>query len=199
MEVGTIGSLTPLETSQANNSFAELGSEAFLQLLIAQITNQDPLEPMGNAELLEQLSSVREIELSTTLTNTLRDLAGQDRFTSASSLIGKYVTSAPGSDGLTHRGLVLGVRFLDGGAPLLQLSDGTELPIEQVLTVEAPIQAAEGLVGLSITGIDRRDTGEIELVEGHVTGVRVEPSGEIFLELDSGQDLRFRDFLAVSS
>ena len=157
MEIANVATETALRSTGAN-TFAELGSEDFLQLLITQITNQDPLEPMGNAELLEQLSLVRELEVSTTLTDTLQRLAGQDRFSSAPSLIGKFVSSSPGADGLVQSGVVLGVRFTDDGRPLLQLSDGTELPIERVLTVEAPLQAAEALVGQSVTGIDRRRT-----------------------------------------
>lgn len=200
MDIGNIATLaSTAQASQATNSFAELGSEEFLKLLITQIANQDPLEPMGNAELLAQLSSIREIELSSTLTDTLRELTGQDRFTSASSLIGKYVTSPPGADGLSHRGIVQGVRFTDGGSPLLQLSDGTEVPVVQVLTVESPVQVAESLIGQTVTGIDRRNPAEVKLVEGFVTGVRIEPTGELFLEFDSGDDLRFRDFLSISS
>ena len=200
MEVGNIATLaSSAEASQATNAFAALGSQEFLKLLIAQISNQDPLEPMGNAELLAQLSSIREIELSSTLTDTLRELTGQDRFTSASSLIGKYVTSPPGADGLIHRGIVVGVRFAGGGSPLLQLSDGTEVAVENVLTVESPVRAAESLIGQTITGIDRRNPAAVELVEGLVTGVRIEPTGELFLEFDSGDDLRFQDFLSISS
>ena len=185
--------------SPGTNTFAELGSEDFLRLLITQITNQDPFEPMGNAELLNQLSSIRDLELSTTLTDTLQKLAGQDRFSSASSLIGKFVSSSPGADGLVQLGVVLGVRFTDDGQPLLQLSDGSELPIERVLTVEAPLQAAEALVGQSVTGIDRRKPTEPELVEGVVTAVRAESLGELFLELDNGKELRFRDVLSATS
>ena len=198
MEVDNIGTLAA-QGSTGTSAFSELGSEDFLQLLIAQIANQDPLEPMGNAELLEQLSSVRELELSTTLTDTLRKVAGQNQFSSASSLIGKFVSSAPGADGLAQRGVVQAVRFTDDGKPLLQLSDGTELPIERVLTVESPVRAAEALVGQSITGMDRRKPTEPELIEGVVTAVRAESMGEIFLELDNGKEVRFRDVLSATS
>lgn len=198
MEVDNIGT-SAAQGSTATRGFAELGSEDFLQLLITQITNQDPLEPMGNAELIEQLSSVRELELSVTLTDTLKKLAGQDRFSSASSLIGKFVSALPGADGLTQRGVVQAVRFTDSGQPFLQLSDGTELPIERVATVESPIRAAETLIGQSVTGIDRTKPTEPELVDGVVTAVRAASLGEIFLELDNGKELRFRDVLSATS
>ncbi len=200
MEVGMIApTVSPPDSSSAPNTFADLGSEDFLRLLIAQLINQDPLEPMGNAELLEQLSSVRELELSTTLTDSLRRLTGQERFGSATALIGKYVASLPGSDGLAHRGIVVAIRFGGDGSPILQLSDGTEIPVERVGTVEPPVRAAEALVGQAIVGLDQRDPSNPEVVEGVVTGVRVESSGEVFLELDNGKDLRFRDFVSIAS
>ncbi len=190
---------SPVGDSARASGFSDLGSDDFLQLLITQITHQDPLEPMGNTELLEQLASVREIELSTTLTESLRQLTGQDRFSSAPSLIGKYITSVPGSDGLSRQGVVVGVRFADAGKPMLQLSDGSEVPVEQVLTIEPPLRAAEALVGQTIVGVDRRDPGKPEMVEGLVTSVRADGSGEVVLELDSGQQLRFRDVMGVTT
>jgi len=163
-----------------------------------QLRNQDPLEPVDNAELLEQISSVREIELSTTLTESLRLLTGQQRFASASSLIGQYVTGLAGADGMAESGIVVGVRFADAGQPILQLSNGSEIPLEQVSTIESPLRAAEALVGQPIVGLDRRDPADPQVVEGIVTGVRFDTQGEVLLELDTGQDLRFRDFVRVA-
>ena len=163
-----------------------------------QLRNQDPLEPVDNAELLGQISSIREIELSTTLTESLRLLTGQQRFASASSLIGQYVTGLAGADGMAESGIVVGVRFADAGQPILQLSNGNEIPLEQVSTIESPLRAAEALVGQPIVGLDRRDPADPQVVEGIVTGVRFDTQGEVLLELDTGQDLRFRDFVRVA-
>ena len=197
-----ISSLSSLSTSAgatAPNSFPDLGSEDFLKLLIMQLRNQDPLEPVDNAELLEQISSVREIELSTTLTESLRLLTGQQRFASASSLIGQYVTGLAGADGTAESGIVVGVRFADAGQPILQLSNGSEIPLEQVGTIESPLRAAEALVGQPILGLDRRDPADPRVVEGIVTSVRIDTQGEVLLELDTGQDLRFRDFVRIAA
>ena len=191
--------LSPSTGAQTTNSFSELGSSEFLSLLIAQLRNQDPLEPVGNAELLQQISSVRDIELSTTLTETLRSLTGGQRFASASSLIGQYVVGAPGAEGVVAQGLVVGIRFADGGQPILRLAGGGELPMDQLDTIESPVQAAEALTGQAVVGVDRRGSGASEVVEGVVTGVRVDALGEVVLELDSGRDLRFRDVVTVTS
>ena len=55
----------------------------FLQLMITQLTNQDPLAPTDNQALLDQLSSIRDIQLSTRLTETLQSLTGQQRYSGA--------------------------------------------------------------------------------------------------------------------
>ncbi len=180
------------------SSFADLGSDDFLALLITQLRTQDPLEPMGNQELLEQLSAVRDIETSTTLTEMLRNLAGQQRFASASGLIGQHVTGMVEEDGSAQQGTVVGIRFLDDGRPILQLADGSELALDRVATIESPLRAAEALLGQSIVGVDRRDAAEPEIVEGLATAVRTDAQGEILLELDTGQDLRFRDVVSLA-
>jgi len=197
--ISSLSSPSPPAGAGAPNSFPELGSEDFLRLLIMQLRNQDPLEPVDNAELLGQISSIREIELSTTLTESLRLLTGQQRFASASSLIGQYVTGLAGADGMAESGIVVGVRFADAGQPILQLSNGNEIPLEQVSTIESPLRAAEALVGQPIVGLDRRDPADPQVVEGIVTGVRFDTQGEVLLELDTGQDLRFRDFVRVAA
>lgn len=189
--------LSPPSGADAANSFADMGSEDFLKLLIMQLRNQDPLEPVGNEELLRQISSIREIELSTTLTDSLRALTGQQHFASASSLIGQYVTGLPDEDGAAVSGIVVGVRFADEGRAILRLADGSEMPLEQVSTIEPPLRAAEALIGQAVIGLDRRDPANPEVVEGIATGVRVDTSGEVLLELDTGQDLRFRDIVSV--
>lgn len=176
------------------SSFSGLGSEEFLKLLITQLTTQDPLAPTGNEELLRQIASIREIELSTMLTKSLSTLGGQQRFASASALIGHYVTSVPDAGGSITSGVVVGVRFETDGSPLLLLANGSELSLESVSTIEPQRRAGEALMGRSVVGIDGRDASAARLIEGIVTGVRVDEEGEVILELDSGDELRMRDY-----
>jgi flagellar basal-body rod modification protein FlgD len=191
--------LSPSTAPKAANSFSDMGSGEFLKLLITQLTSQDPMQPMGNEELLRQISSIREIELSTTLTESLRSLTGQQNVTAASSMIGQYVTGAPGANGQVSSGLVVGVRFADGGRPVLLLSNGVEMPLEKVSLIQPPRQAAEALVGRTVMGIDQRDPKKPQVVEGVVTAARVDDKGEAFLELDTGGELRLRDLVSVTT
>lgn len=197
----SINATTSLAFTSVGNrveSLPGLGSQDFLKLLVAQLTNQDPLDPTSNQELFQQIASIREIELSTTLTDSLRTLTGQQRFSSASSLIGQYVTSLPDANGLEDRGVVVGVRFAVDGRPILLLGSGAELQLDRLSTIELPLRAGEALVGQKITGVDRRDPSDPRAVEGVVTGVRLNEGGDVVLELDSGDDLRLADVMTVT-
>jgi flagellar basal-body rod modification protein FlgD len=183
----------------SSNAASALGSDDFFQLLVTQLTNQDPLEPTGNEELLKQISSIREIELSTTLTESLERLTGQQHFAAASGLIGQYVTGTPGDDGSAASGLVIGVRFAEGGRAILQLSSGAELPVEQLSTVRSPLDAAQALVGLQVVGVDRSDAAAPQLREGVVASVGSNARGEPRLELDTGDAVDLRDVISIAA
>jgi len=179
-------------------SMADLTSQDFLKLLVTQLTYQDPMEPMGNEELLRQISSIRDIELSTTLSNSLRNLTGQQHFSSASGLIGQHVTTVPDEVGATVSGVVVGVRFTGSGDAVLVLSNGVEAPLQQVAAIQSPVRAAEALVGQNVIGLDRQDPANPRAVEGVVMGVRVDEQGEPILELDTGDALRMRDLVGAA-
>jgi flagellar basal-body rod modification protein FlgD len=189
---------TPVRAaSGGSDAFGELRSEDFLRLLITQLTTQDPFEPTGNQELFEQISSIRNIELSTTLTDSLRTLTGRQRFASASSLVGLYVTGTPDESGAEAAGIVRSVRFDAIGQTILELANGSVLPLTQLNTIESPLQAAERLMGQTVHGLDRRNPSEPRTVEGIVTAARLDGAGEVLLDLDTGGDLRFRDVIFI--
>lgn len=192
-------SIHTMSGAATKNSFSDLDSDDFLKLLIMQLRNQDPLEPLDNNEMLQQIASIRDIELNTTLTDSLRAVAGRQDFASASSIIGQYVTSASTDGSAPHAGIVVAVRFTDAGQAVLRLADGSELPMDKVGTIESPMRVAEGLIGKGIVGLDRRDPTAQEVVEGVVANVRKGDQGDIVLELESGQDLRLRDVVGVGA
>ncbi len=68
----------------ASNSTSGLDKEAFLQLLVAQMQYQDPLEPMDNTEYIAQLATFSQLEA----TQNLADTVSQGM---ANSLVGQYV------------------------------------------------------------------------------------------------------------
>lgn len=71
--------------------FSAIGSDQFMQLLIAELQNQDPLEPMKNSDMVQQMSQIRNIGATDQLTRTLSNLRESQELVTASGLIGQKV------------------------------------------------------------------------------------------------------------
>ena len=94
--MATISALNPtLPTAQADkpHDLKDLEVDQFLQLMITELTNQDPLNPMDNTQLVEQIGQIRQITATTQLSDTLAILQAGQNLTTASSLIGKRVAA----------------------------------------------------------------------------------------------------------
>lgn len=71
-----------------------LGKDAFLQLLVTQLKNQNPLDPQDNSAFVAQLAQFSSLEGITTLNSTVSGLAGNynsSQALQASSLVGRNV------------------------------------------------------------------------------------------------------------
>lgn len=78
----------------------ELGKNDFLKLLVAQMNNQNPLEPQDNTEFVAQLAQFSSVEGIDNLNNTVDDMATELRSSQAlqaSSLVGQSVV-VPGNE-----------------------------------------------------------------------------------------------------
>jgi len=121
------------------SQLAGISGEDFINILVKQLQYQDPFEPMGNAEMVAQLSTIRELEMNTRLSAKLEQITDQQRYGSAAALIGKYVQgSVSDAEGNTFEveGIVAGVRFTPSGEVMLELDTGEVLPLTglQVVT-----------------------------------------------------------------
>ncbi len=72
----------------------ELGQDAFLKLVVAQLENQDPLKPMENGEFLSQLAQFQSVTGIDELNNSVEKMANafqSNQALQASSLVGRWV------------------------------------------------------------------------------------------------------------
>lgn len=72
----------------------ELGKDAFLTLMVAQLKNQNPLEPMENSEFVAQLAQFSSVEGIQKLNETVGSMATSfqsSQALQASSLVGRWV------------------------------------------------------------------------------------------------------------
>ncbi len=114
---------TPTSQITGNDS---LDKEAFLKLLVAQLKNQDPLEPMDDKEFISQIAQF------STLESTQNVYAGVNQL-KALSLIGKSISATSIYGSGTVAGIVDGVRVYNGNAYVIV--DGVDIPVENILTV----------------------------------------------------------------
>ena len=118
--------------AQVNAGLTGIRSEDFMAILIKQLEFQDPFEPVTNEEMIAQMSTIRELELNTRLSDRLDQVTEQQRFASAASLIGKYAKGVVGDgEGNTFEleGIVTGVRFTPSGEAMLELDTGEVMPM----------------------------------------------------------------------
>ena len=92
---GYMPSVTGAETSKDTKS-ATLNYESFLKLLVAQMKNQDPTNPMSSSEQIAQLATFSQVEQTIKTNTNLESLLQRTSLSEANSAIGKTVTSADG-------------------------------------------------------------------------------------------------------
>ncbi len=109
-------------TTAANK--AALDYDTFLQLLIAQMQNQDPTEPMDSSEQIAQLATFSQVEQTIETNKNLEALLQSNSLSQAGAIIGKTVSSLDGE----VSGIVKEVQIMSDGAVAV-LEDGTKMVV----------------------------------------------------------------------
>ena len=116
---------SPAATASSTPSTAattqSLGYNDFLTLLMAEMKNQDPTQPMDPSALVSQLATVSEVGQSVQTNTTLASLLTATSLSQAEQLIGRTVTSADG----TTSGQVASVSVTSTGAVATLANGGT--------------------------------------------------------------------------
>ncbi|HET6423835.1 MAG TPA: flagellar hook capping FlgD N-terminal domain-containing protein [Planctomycetaceae bacterium] len=114
--------------------FSGMTSEDFMKLLITQLQNQDPSNPMDSDQLLNQVSQMRSLQANLELESAMKGLTLSQQLSSASNLIGKTITAVTGDQDVTVKGEVESVLVKDGKT-LLRV-DGQNIPMDDITGVE---------------------------------------------------------------
>lgn len=143
-------SITPTEGVGPTSVFApqtaaSTGSTAdkdmFLQLMVAQMKYQDPMNPTDSSQFLSQTAQFTALEKMQDVADQTGLLLGASLAFGASGMVGRTVTYGR-EDGTTATGTVTGVTFGATG-PVLDV-DGAEVPlslVQQVRDSAAPASA----------------------------------------------------------
>lgn len=107
-----------------------LDYDAFLKLLIAQMKNQDPMDPMKSTDYVAQLATFTQVEKAVQTNERMADLLTAARFQQAESLIGRSISNIDGS----ITGIVESAR-LSGQDVIAVLKNGQEVTMGTGITV----------------------------------------------------------------
>lgn len=134
--------VNPVSTSYYQNVRTQeekdkLGKDDFLKILVAQLSHQDPLNPMQDKEFIGQMTGFSTLEQIVNLNGSFSKFAAaQSGLSSYSASIGKEITWLDDSANGSQKGIVTGVAVRDGKA--YYMTDGQEIPVEKVDTIRQP-------------------------------------------------------------
>ncbi|GHS90476.1 hypothetical protein FACS1894139_00350 [Planctomycetales bacterium] len=164
----------------------QVSSDQFLQLLVTQMSNQDPLAPMQDTEMMAQYAQLQQLDNQQTMTSAMTDMRKEYAIQGASSLIGKSVT-ATDSSGKTTTGVAVSIVYAkDDNNVEIKLDDGTSVNYGDITSVEAMatganVNAASQMIGKFIIGIDENAKAYQGVVKNATTN-----GNAIFLETYDG-------------
>lgn len=157
---GSAASALPGQQREVSSSgYSDMSSEEFVEIMLTELSNQDPLEPNDSQALLEQISTIRSIESDLEMIDRLEDMVSSNEFASATSLVGSMVA---GVDDLGERvaDLVLSVTKTSDG-PIMNLVDGSRVPfanIDEVVTRSGLNDLEEAVSGSDDSDPDAGDS-----------------------------------------
>lgn len=91
-----------------------IGSDQFLQLLVAQLQNQDPLDPVSDKDFISQLSTLNTVQGLQDLNASFSEMLKLQQLTQGAELIGKTISYTPTDGGAAKSGKVSSVSVQNG-------------------------------------------------------------------------------------
>jgi flagellar basal-body rod modification protein FlgD len=119
--------------TSATQSSPTLDYNDFLQLMIAQLQNQDPLNPTDSSQFMSQIAEFSNVEQGINTNSKLDQLLVNSNISQASTMIGLVIT---GTDGT--QGVIESVRIDSSGSTAI-LTDGTQVPITAGVSIGYPV------------------------------------------------------------
>lgn len=120
-------------TTDANQ---ELGQDAFLQLLVAQLKYQDPMSPSDSSEFLSQTAQFTQVEKLEEIADAMATLSKNDQLSTIGNLVGQVVQYENALGQLVESAITSG-RIHEDGITLIG-EGGDEIGLAEVIGVTIP-------------------------------------------------------------
>lgn len=190
--------LSNYQKAERKTGSSELGKDDFLKLLMTQLQNQDPSNPMQDTEFIAQMAQFSSLEQMTNMNSTLERFISQQQqslLISYNQFVGQEVTwhkLIELEDGTTEvmegSGKVVSLQYKDETV-LFILEDGTELEppnISQVneTTNESNLIQASMMIGKKVTYVNESN----EEVTAVINSVSFK-NGKITFQLEGAENM----------
>ena len=119
--LGAVPGSTPKKTLDGSPN--GLGKDDFLKLLLAQLSNQDPLKPLEDKEFIAQLAQFNTLEQMQQMNTHMLDLLAGMSLAEGSNLLGKFVEAGSVS------GVVNSVAMVGGKAQITLATDDGNIQV----------------------------------------------------------------------
>jgi flagellar basal-body rod modification protein FlgD len=130
--LSTQGTQLSTSASMTSSAGAQLGQNQFLQLMMDQLKNQDPLSPSDPSQYLSELAQFSSLEQMNNVATASSAGANDTANTQAIALIGHNV-SYTDANGKGQTGTVSQVQFTSSG-PSLTIGSTSGIPLTEVTT-----------------------------------------------------------------
>ncbi|MGM7681697.1 flagellar hook assembly protein FlgD [Cytobacillus sp. Hm23] len=174
-------SLATYEQEQRNTGSSALGKDEFLKILMTQLQNQDPLNPMEDKDFIAQMATFSSLEQMTNMNDSIERLIEQtiqtnlvsyQQFVGKEVLYHQVVENTEDTDEPTiveGTGVIKSVQYNDGEVSF-ELEDGTVINTGNIsginnTTSDNQILQGSELIGKTVTWIGEDETEITSIVQ----------------------------------
>jgi flagellar basal-body rod modification protein FlgD len=123
---------------------SQLGKDAFMKILVTQLKNQDPLEPLKDREFISQMTQFSNLEQITNLgksMNSFMEFQLNGAISKHAHLIGQHAYWEQVQDGVksSGEGIVQAVSMKNGEV-FIDLDNGNKIAVQDVYRVEKVVE-----------------------------------------------------------
>ena len=131
---GTTGTTYTAPASSTVDRPDQLGKDAFMKLLVAQMRYQDPSKPVDSSQMMSQTATFSQVEkLEQLVTQNASMLVLQESAT-AGALVGRTATYTD-TTGASVTGVVTSVRLASKGSEAVAVIGGAKIPVGRLTEI----------------------------------------------------------------
>ena len=173
--INTANSARSSESSSSSKSNLTVNTDAFLTLLVAQLSHQDPLSPQDDTQFVTQLAQMTTLEAMQQIGSSMSSIQ-------AYSFVGKYayaeVTNPESGETMCYHGIVDSIIKDNGNYYAIIGGNAVEADnIVQIFDAGLFDGDVTDMVGQIATGTYEGEDGKPATVTGFVTDILYEKSG----------------------